>query len=133
MIFVIVQIVHLVVYLGHFTYVHLMRFALNWSSSILGMSESGNIYTFSYCSFKDGFFLSPFEKQSMLNVHLLKTAFPQSLECFFFFLNWQPSGLFLLGSCRGNNEFSATVMLSSILCARVANSSKDFGLMPCKI
>jgi hypothetical protein len=38
-----------------------------------------------------------------------------------------------LGLCICNNELSAAAMLNSMSCARVANSSKDFGLLPCKI
>jgi hypothetical protein len=50
-----------------------------------------------------------------------------------FFFNPRPLGLFFLGSCIGNDKFSAAAMLSFLSYARVANSSKDFGLMPFKI
>jgi hypothetical protein len=38
-----------------------------------------------------------------------------------------------LGSSIGNEELSAVVMPSSMSCAQIANSSKDFSLMHCKI
>jgi hypothetical protein len=38
-----------------------------------------------------------------------------------------------LGSSIGNEKLSVVVMPSSISCAQIANSSKDFSLMHCKI
>jgi hypothetical protein len=62
---------------------------------------------------------------------ITKDCFLSTFEAFFFYP--RPLGLFFLGSCIGNDKFSAAAMLSFLSYARVANSSKDFGLMPFKI
>jgi hypothetical protein len=62
---------------------------------------------------------------------ITKDCFLSTFEAFFF--NLRPLGLFFLGSCIGNDKFSAAAMLSFLSYARVSNSSKDFGLMPFKI
>jgi len=93
----------------------------------------------------DGFFLLPFWKvagvaqSTLLTLGGTFTTIELTTNDFFplifrvLFPNLRLSDLFLFGSCIGNNELYVAVMLSFMLCTRVANSSKDFSLMSCKI